>query len=98
MAVTVGWGRKRALRISFAAVVICLEMMSSAALFSARAGLFHYPWCETIRARCYAKALVRKAECNWRFAYAKSHRVDTLSKWPSGKSNYCYINPEDQKN
>ncbi len=98
MAVAVGWGRALALRVSFAAVVLLIETTSSAVIFPAHAGLFHYPWCETIRARCYAKALVRKAECNWRFAYAKSHRVNTLSKWPAGTSNYCYINPEDQKN
>jgi hypothetical protein len=97
MTITAATARKRLLRPGVA-LLVCLELTASAPLFPARAGLFHYPWCETIRARCYAKALVRKAECNWRFAFAKSHRVNTLSKWPTGTSNYCYMNPEDQKN
>lgn len=58
---------------------------------SAQAGLYHYPWCETVRERCYAKALVRKAECNWRYNYAKTHELNGLSKWPKGTANYCYI-------
>jgi hypothetical protein len=57
----------------------------------ATAGIYHYPWCETIRDRCFAKAAVRKAECNWRYAYAKSHVINGLSKWPKGTANYCYL-------
>jgi hypothetical protein len=98
MTIRAGKARKRAFGVSVACLLALLALTSSSVVIPARAGLFHYPWCETIRARCYAKALVRKAECNWRFAFAKSHRVNTLSKWPTGTSNYCYMNPEDQKN
>ena len=78
-----------------------LSLVLGALFFScgspAEAGLYHYPWCETIRARCYAKAHVRKAECNWRYDYAKRHRVDGLSKWPAGVSNYCFVYPQSAK-
>ena len=59
----------------------------------AQAGLYHYPWCEMIRDRCYAKAIVRKAECNWRYNYAKTHQLNGLSKWPKGTANFCYMAP-----
>jgi hypothetical protein len=58
---------------------------------AAHAGLYHYPWCETVRQRCFDKALVRKAECNWRYNYAKTHELNGLSKWPKVTANYCYI-------
>jgi hypothetical protein len=80
------------------ALVIFLGPIFSPAGSTAIGGIFHYPWCETIRDRCFAKAKVRKAECNWRYNLAKTNRVNGLSKWPSGVSNYCHIYPEIIKN
>ena len=58
---------------------------------AAEAGVYHYPWCEMIRDNCYAKAAVRKAECDWRYNYAKTHVINGLSKWPKGTANYCHM-------
>ena len=73
--------------------VVALVVLLGPICSTANAGLYHYPWCETIRDRCYAKAKVRKAECNWRYNEAKTHQLNGLSKWPTGIANYCHMVP-----
>lgn len=84
---------RRARVFAFLALAIPIAVCSVSA---ADAGLYHYPWCETIRDRCYAKAKVRKAECNWRYNEAKNHQLNGLSKWPTGVANYCHMVPADR--
>lgn len=76
-----------------AGFLVLLGIVASAPA-PADAGLYHYPWCETIRDRCYAKAKVRKAECNWRYNQAKNNPINGLSKWPVGTANYCRMVPK----
>jgi hypothetical protein len=89
-------GQRPARHGCIVALVVSLELVCAASASTANAGLYHYPWCETIRDRCYAKAKVRKAECNWRFNAAKKDQVNGLSKWPTGTSNFCRMYPSSQ--
>jgi hypothetical protein len=76
------------------ALLVSLGMIAASPGQRAQAGLYHYPWCETVRDRCYAKGKVRKAECNWRYNEAKNSQVNGLSKWPTGISNFCHMYPD----
>jgi hypothetical protein len=76
------------------ALLVSLGLTAACAGRTAQAGLYHYPWCETVRDRCYAKAKVRKAECNWRYNEAKNNQVNGLSRWPTGVSNFCHMYPD----
>ena len=89
-------GQRPTRRARIIALVVSLGLICGCAVSTAKAGLYHYPWCETIRDRCYAKAKVRKAECNWRFNAAKKDQVNGLSKWPTGTSNFCRMYPGGQ--
>jgi hypothetical protein len=89
-------GQRSARRGRIVALLVSLGLVCVSSVSTAQAGLYHYPWCETIRDRCYAKAKVRKAECNWRFNAAKKDQVNGLSKWPTGISNFCRMYPSSQ--
>jgi len=89
-----GTGPDLARRARAPALLLSLGLISIATISAANAGLYHYPWCETVRDRCYAKAKVRKAECKWRYNEAKKNQLDGLSKWPTGISNYCHMYPD----
>jgi hypothetical protein len=87
---------RRRVRARLATLLLASGLICAAGASPASAGLYHYPWCETIRDRCYAKAKVRKAECNWRYNAAKKEQVNGLSKWPTGVSNFCRMYPGSQ--